>query len=98
MPPSTIMPRRRLETGRTKCSFCRSSIAWALTQNGKKIPLNPDPDDGGRVLLVGRSATDRGPILEVHVFGTSQAALDELRGLTHDGAPIYSRHNCRGLR
>jgi hypothetical protein len=32
---------------RATCAACRSPLLWALTVNGKLLPLDPDPDPDG---------------------------------------------------
>ena len=44
------------------CRSCGSEILWGLTQNGKPMPLDPDPVATGVVFMLGdgrcRKATD----------------------------------------
>lgn len=91
MTPATATKPRRLPTGKSKCYWCKQPLAWARTQNDRPIPLNPDPDDTGRALLVQRPGSDR---LQVHVYAA--ADHDALFAHAADGAPLYRRHDCRG--
>lgn len=34
------------------CRSCGGEIRWELTENGSRMPLDPDPVDGGNVQLV----------------------------------------------
>lgn len=47
MSSSERQPIRGLST----CSACRQPIVWALTMKGKRIPLNPDPNEKGNLAL-----------------------------------------------
>lgn len=38
------------------CGSCRAPIRWALTRNGKAMPVNADPVEGGNVVLERRMA------------------------------------------
>jgi len=45
------------------CKSCQAEIEWALTTNGKKVPLDPEPitvavtqDDGSVMVVTGRQA------------------------------------------
>lgn len=33
------------------CTACHADIIWAVTQNGKSIPVNPEPVDNGNIEL-----------------------------------------------
>ncbi len=34
------------------CKFCNEPIRWAVTDAGKRMPLNPTPDRNGNVVLL----------------------------------------------
>ena len=34
------------------CRSCKAPILWAKTENGRLIPLDPEPDAAGNVALV----------------------------------------------
>lgn len=38
-------------TGLPVCRYCPARIRWVLTIGGKRMPLNPDPDPAGTVVL-----------------------------------------------
>lgn len=40
-----------------RCRSCEARIVWAITPKGRRIPLDPDPVEGGNVLLEGERAT-----------------------------------------
>lgn len=46
MPASMILTRlpAKLET---TCGLCRGRVVWAVTARGRRIPLDPDPDQSG---------------------------------------------------
>ncbi len=33
------------------CRYCGKSLRWADTTNGSKMPLNPEPDPTGNVVI-----------------------------------------------
>jgi hypothetical protein len=37
------------------CRACKAPIVWAKTENGRPMPLDPEPDAGGNITLT-RSA------------------------------------------
>lgn len=38
--------------GRATCRACGARIVWALTDRGKRAPINWDPSDNGNMVLV----------------------------------------------
>lgn len=34
-----------------RCKRCGEEIVWTVTTNGKKMPVNPEPDPGGTFIL-----------------------------------------------
>lgn len=34
-----------------KCKSCPALVIWAVTERGKRMPVDPDPAPGGNVLL-----------------------------------------------
>lgn len=34
-----------------RCRSCRAPILWSKTEGGKRMPLDPEPVDGGNVAL-----------------------------------------------
>lgn len=69
------------------CSGCGEPILWAVTRNGRPIPLNAAPDITGNVALTGAtresSSGRRGP--ECNVVGPV--------GLFDDGIERYMPHH-----
>jgi hypothetical protein len=39
------------------CRSCGAPIRWALTTNGRRIPLDPDPVEGGNLALADQGTT-----------------------------------------
>lgn len=37
--------------GRGKCRGCGADVLWSMTENGKAIPLNPEPVLNGNLVL-----------------------------------------------
>ncbi len=35
-----------------ECRSCNAQVLWALTERGGPIPINPEPDANGNVVLV----------------------------------------------
>jgi hypothetical protein len=61
----------------TVCRSCQAPIHWAVTAEGKGMPLDPDPDPAGNVRLTGRMGRTRsgGQAPECEVVTGGQAAL-----------------------
>ena len=36
-----------------RCTSCGQSILWRRTDNGQRIPINPEPSERGNVILSG---------------------------------------------
>lgn len=36
-----------------RCRSCGAPVVWAHTENGQRIPVDPQPITGGNLLLVG---------------------------------------------
>lgn len=36
-----------------ECRSCRSPITWCVTENGKRIPIDPTPRADGNLVLLG---------------------------------------------
>ena len=51
--------------GRATCTGdgCAAPIVWALTEGGRRIPLNPDPHPDGTVILTDHDGRTRARIL-----------------------------------
>lgn len=91
--PDAPPPRAgRLETGRGKCRSCRAPVAWARTQRGKMIPLDPNPVPLGNVEVTGTDESGRGPVLLATVHGDSIAGRAERHTVEHRGGSLYVAH------
>jgi hypothetical protein len=42
-----------------KCRTCEAPIIWTLTQKNHRHPLNPEPVEGGNVIVTGRILAGR---------------------------------------
>lgn len=65
------------------CSSCGKEIIWAITDNGKRMPIDPDPDAHGNVRL---SFGRRGEAPSAKVLGKKDLAERE------EGAHLYRSH------
>lgn len=72
------------------CRSCEAPVTWAITKNGKSMPLDRDPVEGGNVRLTGQTVighTGReGPECEVIGAGTfteDELAANEPRYVSH---------------
>lgn len=63
----------------TACRSCHASVLWAVTEAGKRIPLDPTPITGGNVILTGEQDPETGsPIVRV-VGSTMELGEDPAR-------------------
>jgi hypothetical protein len=71
----------------SRCRSCDAEIVWAVTDSGKRIPVDAEPVDGGNVLLSDRGvqagprtplATAVGKRVQPSLFGD-----DSLRYTSH---------------
>lgn len=46
--------------GESKCRTCLKPIKWAKTEQGRNMPLDPDPVAGGNIELINGIAYVRG--------------------------------------
>lgn len=54
------------------CSACRAPILWAITERGKAMPLDAEPDPAGNVILTGEvRRTDHGSAPVAVVLGNT---------------------------
>jgi hypothetical protein len=47
----------------SQCRSCRAPIVWAETESGKRMPLDPEPDNesGGVVMMNGKAHVMKKP-------------------------------------
>lgn len=65
----------------TRCRSCQAPIRFARTKNGKPMPLDPEPDPVGNVVIDANGTA--------HVAATAdQRSLAE-----HMGWPLYMPHH-----
>ena len=82
------------------CSKCEAPMIWCVSTNGKKMPLDADPDEDGTFLLV--ESPDNGDLLAVFhkraLEYMSQRELEEaLRYTSHFATcPDADRFRRRG--
>jgi hypothetical protein len=65
------------------CRSCGAAIRWAVTATGKRIPLDPEPVDGGNIVI--DNSGPHGPIATVVGKATQP-------GLFGDDSPRYVSH------
>lgn len=72
------------------CRSCRARIVWATTDNGKTMPVNPEPDERGNLAL----HRDSSGILHARVIRDSAPIRPwEKRGISHFATcPDAPRH------
>lgn len=66
----------------SSCASCGAPIKWAVTANGKRIPLDPEPHLDGRVRLIHLSNGREARVL-------TDPDLAEAR---HAGEALYQTH------
>jgi hypothetical protein len=77
---------------RSTCRTCRADIIWAVSANGKAMPIDADPAPGGNVRLtvttpnMAPSATVLGPLDIVMADD-----VDELRWPHHATCPNWTK-------
>ena len=47
----------------TRCNFCHDPIVWGTKTDDKRVPLDAEPDEHGKVLLLADGTTLRATIL-----------------------------------
>ena len=77
----------------SECRSCRAPIVWAVTSDGKRMPLDAAPIPAGNVVLVGTSVTDHGATPTARVLAAAQDTLFGGMGRPGDtGGPYYQAH------
>jgi hypothetical protein len=69
------------------CRSCKAPIFWALTPNGRRIPLDAEPVDGGNIVLDDPAAEAPTDPRTARVVG--KEAQPNLFG---DDGPRYTSH------
>lgn len=59
-----------------KCRSCQAKIVWAITENGKKMPIDPTPVRDGNVIKTGNRVDG---LEEVHVISSRDVMEDDQR-------------------
>ena len=44
----------------SRCKSCHRAILWAVTEKGRRVPLDPEPTPEGRFMLEGETAINIG--------------------------------------
>jgi hypothetical protein len=65
-----------------KCRSCGAAIQWAITEAGKKMPLDYVPDPNGRVVFVDR---ERVRVLGAEELTTAQRYTSHFATCPHAG-------------
>lgn len=67
-----------------ECRSCGAPIRWAITEKGRRMPLDPDPHPDGNVMVEHAAGADHSGVV---VF--AGRLLHEERDL---GTPLYRSH------
>ena len=80
----TNMPEAAVFVGsmRIRCRSCDAPMYWAMTNKGRRMPINPQPSPQGNVHLF--KVHD---MLKAAILGAAQLALARERGQT-----LYTSH------
>lgn len=73
------------------CRVCPAAIIWAVTANGKAMPVDAEPADGGNVKL---TPTSPGQAPRADVLGPMEVALEpdgSLHWPHHATCPNWSK-------
>lgn len=64
-----------------KCRSCNARVEWAITENGKTMPIDPAPDPKGNLIKTGTMIQGKP---EVHVINSRDERMpDERRFVSH---------------
>lgn len=76
---------RRLPGSYTRCGSCGAQMRWAQTEEGRSIPLDPDPVPTGNLIIKEvRHVGGRGPVLTVrYLRKTDTVPLEVARYVSH---------------
>lgn len=61
-----------------KCRSCQAKVTWCITDNGKTMPVDPNPDPKGNLIRTGNVVDGK---LEVHAI-SSRDVGEELKSST----------------
>lgn len=73
-----------------QCRSCGEEITWCVTTNGKKIPIDVEPNERGQFLMVGSEAGDRGE--KVPVVKRTRSVTGELYQTHFETCPQADSH------
>ena len=77
----------------SRCSSCGAKIRWAVTDSGRRMPINPDPDELGN-LYVWRSVD--GGLRACSVFAQGGFPSGAKRAMSHFATcPDAEKHRKR---
>jgi hypothetical protein len=79
-------------TSNATCKSCGRPIAWATTENGKKMPVDVEPATTGGNVHVEVSGYGRTPFYRVEVLGDSLLGDARRRQLRAEGEALYLSH------
>lgn len=74
----------------TVCRSCGAPIRWAVTTNGRRIPIDAEPHPEGNLAIAGQGAGGR-ISFDPTVRLIPKAQLDDFRQ-KHPGTPLYLSH------
>lgn len=65
-----------------RCRRCGVWVLWARSENGKRMPVSPEPDSGGNLLLI---TTEKGKLLALAPRPIRERRSDGFSGQTNRG-------------
>ena len=68
-----------------RCRSCNAAVEWAVTELGRKMPLDLGLHGDGRVIVVGRTSKDEAVVVSLE--------LERLRKLRESGVRLMLRRS-----
>lgn len=80
----------------THCRTCNAPIVWALTEAGRRMPVDAAPDPAGNVALLRTDSTVNAVVLGKHREPDPRATLHQSHWATCPNPPARSGKTRRG--